>query len=194
MDKKSNFFAYLGRMKYIKRWSLMKSTQEENILEHSAMVAQIASALAMIGKNVFGKEIDVNKCSTLAIYHDCSEVLTGDLPTPIKYFNKDIQSAYKDLEGVSNKKLLNMLPNELKPEMESYLFPDKNSIEYKLVKYADKIAAYIKCVEEVKFGNQEFSNALKSNKELIDKMDSEEVVYFMKVFAPGYGLTLDELE
>lgn len=194
MSKTYNFFAYLGRMKYIKRWSLMKSTQEENILEHSAMVAQISHALAIIAKNIFGKDVDVDKCSTLAIYHDCSEVITGDLPTPIKYFNEDIKKAYKSLEGVASNKLLQMLPEELKPEMQANLFPDKNSIEYEIVKYADRIAAYLKCVEEVKFGNREFSKALKSNKALIDKIKSEEVKYFMQVFAPSYDLTLDELE
>lgn len=193
-DEMYNFFAYLSRMKYIKRWSLMKSVQDENILEHSAMVAQISHALAIISKTIYKKEIDVNKCVTLAIYHDASEVITGDLPTPIKYYNEDIKNAYLDLEGVANKKLLTMLPDEFQYEMKAMLFPNKDSIEYMLVKYADKIAAYLKCLEETKFGNSEFSKALKANKKAIDKIDSKEVKYFMGHFAPSFSLTLDDLE
>ena len=188
------FFAFLNRMKYIKRWSLMRSVREENIMEHSQQVAVIAHALALINNKILGGSIDVNKVVLLAQYHEVGEVITGDLPTPIKYFNLEIKSAYKDLEKNASIKLLSMLPEELKSEYEKYVLPDENSEEYALVKCADRLSAYLKCVEEVKAGNSEFKKAknaigleLKNSKRL-------EVQYYLKEFAPAYDLTLDELD
>ena len=137
-------------MKYIKRWSLMRSIREENIMEHSQQVAVIAHALALIENKMFNGNVDVAKVVLLAQYHEVGEVITGDLPTPIKYFNPEIKSAYKDLEKNACEKILNMLPDQLKDEYAEYIIPNEETCEYKLVKYADRISAYLKCVEEVK--------------------------------------------
>lgn len=189
-----NFYAYLGRMKYIERWSLMYSTVKENIMEHSEQVAQIAHALAMINNKIFGGDANAEKCVTLAVFHECSEVITGDLPTPIKYYNNEIKVAYKDLEAVSNKKLLSMLPEEFKLEYEKIISPDESTIEYKLSKSADKLSAYIKCLEELKSGNKEFQKAEKSIKKELEASPIPEVKYFMENFIPGFKKTLDELD
>lgn len=189
-----NFYAYLGRMKYIERWSLMYSTVKENIMEHSEQVAQIAHALAMINNKIFGGEANAEKCVTLAVFHECSEVITGDLPTPIKYYNNEIKVAYKDLEAVSNKKLLSMLPEEFKLDYEKIISPDESTIEYKLSKSADKLSAYIKCLEELKSGNKEFQKAEKSIKKELEASPIPEVKYFMDNFIPGFKKTLDELD
>lgn len=189
-----NFYAYLGRMKYIERWSLMYSTVKENIMEHSEQVAQIAHALAMINNKIFGGDANAEKCVTLAVFHECSEVITGDLPTPIKYYNNEIKVAYKDLEAVSNKKLLSMLPEEFKLEYEKIISPDESTIEYKLSKSADKLSAYIKCLEELKSGNKEFQKAEKSIKKELESSPIPEVKYFMENFIPGFKKTLDELD
>ena len=191
----SKFFAFLNRMKYIKRWSLMRSIREENIMEHSHDVAMIAHALAIIN-NKFGGETkaDVEKTVLLAQYHEVGEVITGDLPTPIKYFNPEIKTAYKDLEKGACEKLLGMLPEELKEDYEGYILPDEASYEYKLVKFADRISAYLKCVEEVKCGNSEFKKAKKTIGEELKKVGNFAVDYYMKNFATAYELTLDELD
>lgn len=189
-----NFYAYLGRMKYIERWSLMYSTVKENIMEHSEQVAQIAHALAMINNKIFGGDANAEKCVTLAVFHECSEVITGDLPTPIKYYNNEIKVAYKDLEAVSNKKLLSMLPEEFKLDYEKIISPDESTIEYKLSKSADKLSAYIKCLEELKSGNKEFQKAEKSIKKELEASPMPEVKYFMDNFIPGFKKTLDELD
>ena len=189
-----NFYAYLGRMKYIERWSLMYSTVKENIMEHSEQVAQIAHALAMINNKIFGGDANAEKCVTLAVFHECSEVITGDLPTPIKYYNNEIKVAYKDLEAVSNKKLLSMLPEEFKLEYEKIISPDESTIEYKLSKSADKLSAYIKCLEELKSGTKEFQKAEKSIKKELESSPIPEVKYFMENFIPGFKKTLDELD
>lgn len=182
-------------MKYIKRWSLMRSIREENIMEHSHDVAMIAHALAIIN-NKFGGETkaDVEKTVLLAQYHEVGEVITGDLPTPIKYFNPEIKTAYKDLEKGACEKLLGMLPEELKEDYEGYILPDEESYEYKLVKFADRISAYLKCVEEVKCGNSEFKKAKKTIGEELKKVGNFAVDYYMKNFATAYELTLDELD
>lgn len=172
----------------------MKSMQEENILEHSAVVAQIAHILAVINNEIYKGSADANRCAAMAIYHDSSEVLTGDLPTPIKYYNTDINNAYGELEDRANDKLLEKLPNELRHRIEDIMKPNKDSIEYQFVKAADKLAAYIKCIEESKFGNKEFSKALKSNKEAVNKIDLQEVKYFVDNFIDSFKLTLDELD
>ena len=188
------FFAFLNRMKYIKRWSLMRSIREENIMEHSHQVAVIAHALGLINNKIFGGRVDVNKVVMLAQYHEAGEVITGDLPTPIKYFNPEIKTAYKDLEKQASIRLLKMLPDELKEEYEKFVLPDVETEEYKLVKYADRLAAYLKCVEETRAGNAEFKKAQKSIGDELKKCGSKEVQYYLKEFAPAFELTLDELD
>ena len=156
------FFAFINRMKYIKRWNLMRSIREENIMEHSQQVSVIAHVLALTQNKLYNGSVDVNKVILLAQYHEVGEVITGDLPTPIKYFNPEIKSAYKDLEKNACVRILNMLPEELKDDYKEFIIPDESTEEYKLVKYADRLAAYIKCVEEVKAGNSEFKKAKNS--------------------------------
>lgn len=180
-------------MKLIERWSLMRNTTQENIMEHSEQVAQIAHLLATVNNKVFGGNADVGKALTLAVFHETSEVITGDLPTPIKYYNEKINSAYKDLEHKANDKLLEMLPDELKDDYRAAMNPDKNTYEYALVKAADKISAYIKCVEETACGNKEFSLAEETIRQSIDAIELPEVKYFMDNFIAGFTLTLDEL-
>lgn len=188
------FFAYLNRMKYIKRWSLMRSTREENIMEHSQDVAVIAHALALINNKMFGGNVDEKKVVLLAQYHEVSEVVTGDLPTPIKYLNSDINSAYKDLEKQASIRILNMLPEKLKEEYEPYILPDTTTLEYKIVKYADRISAYIKCIEELKAGNLEFKKAKNSIGKELQAVEFASVKYYIKEFIPSFELTLDELD
>lgn len=188
------FFAFLNRMKYIKRWSLMRSIREENIMEHSQSVAVIAHALGLINNKIYNGNADINKIVLLAQYHEAGEVITGDLPTPIKYFNPEIKTAYKDLENKACEKLLNMLPQELKGEYRKYIIPDTDSYEYKLVKYADRLSAYLKCVEETRAGNSEFEKAKKSIGNELKNSGNKEVEYYLKEFAPAFELTLDELD
>lgn len=188
------FFAFINRMKHIKRWSLMRSVQEENIMEHSYQVTTIAHALAMINKKIFGGNINVEKVVLIAQYHEVSEVITGDLPTPIKYFNPEIRMAYKDLEKNAEQKLLAMLPSELKDDYAEYVSPATDTAEYKMVKSADRLAAYLKCIEEVRSGNAEFKKAKKSIEKDLKALGSPEVDYYLKHFAPAYELTLDELD
>ena len=188
------FFAFMNRMKYIKRWSLMRSVREENIMEHSQQVAVIAHALALICNKKFGGQIDVSKTVLMAQYHEVGEVITGDLPTPIKYFNPEIKSAYKDLEVGACERLLAMLPDNLKDEYRQYVLPDTSTIEYKIVKFADRISAYLKCVEELKAGNTEFKKAGKSIEKELKNCGFDAVGYYLKEFAPAYELSLDELD
>ncbi len=188
------FFAFLNRMKYIKRWSLMRSVREENIMEHSQQVAVIAHALALIKNKIYGGGVDVNKVVLLAQYHEVGEVITGDLPTPIKYFNPEIKSAYKDLERGASERLIEMLPEVLKEDYSSFIMPDEDCEEYRIVKCADRMAAYLKCVEEVKAGNSEFKKAKVSIGNELKATKREEVQYYLKEFAPAFDLTLDELD
>lgn len=190
----SKFFAFINRMKYIKRWSLMRSVKEENIMEHSHQVAVIAHALALIKNKMFGGNVNVNEVVLLAQYHEVGEVITGDLPTPIKYFNPEIKSAYKDLEKGASEKLLLMLPEELQQEYSSYVLPNEESEEYRLVKSADRLSAYLKCVEEIRLGNAEFKKAKQSILSELKGLKRPEVDYYLKTFAPAFELTLDELE
>lgn len=190
-----DFYALLDRMKYIKRWSLMRSTQEENIMQHSQQVAMLAHALTMIEKNIYhNRDIQLEKVLLYALYHESSEVLTGDLPTPIKYFNTELQTAYKNLEQLANAKLLQMLPKEFIPEMQEILHIDSDCIEGKIVKWADKLSAYIKCLEEKKSGNVEFKRAEESILQDLQKVNSRAINYFLKYFIPAYSKTLDEIE
>ncbi|MBS1455972.1 MAG: 5'-deoxynucleotidase [Clostridia bacterium] len=188
------FWAFLNRMKYIKRWSLMHSTQTENIMEHSWQVATVAHALVLINNKIFNGTADEKTVVLYAQYHETGEVITGDLPTPIKYFNPEITGAYKDLEKKACERLLKMLPAELENSYKSYIFPDKNSYEAKFVKAADRISAYLKCVDELKSGNKEYKKASASIKAELNKSELKEVEYFMKNIAPAYELTLDELD
>ena len=190
-----NFFAYMARMKLIKRWSLMKSVSDENIAEHSAQVSQIAHALALIKNKMFGGDLNADRVATIALYHETSEVLTGDLPTPIKYYNPEIRRAYKDIESTANEKLLSMLPAELQDEYRQLIEPDKTSYEEMLVKAADKISAYIKCIEEMRSGNREFAKAEITLREAVEEYCKyEEVKYFCDTFLDSFKKTLDELE
>ena len=189
-----DFFAYVNRMKYIKRWALMRSKFEENVMEHTAQVSVIAHALAEIKNLYFNGKVDVLKVVLYSQYHETSEVITGDLPTPIKYFNKEINHAYKDIEKGACIKLLNTLPEELKSVYSNYVLPDEKSEEYIIMKCADKISAYIKCEEELKSGNLEYLKAKDAILRDISSCDREEVKYFMKNVAPRYLCSLDELE
>lgn len=187
------FFAYISRMRYIGRWSLMRNSMAENVQEHSHMVAVLAHALAVIRVEVFGGEIDPGRVAVAALYHDAPEILTGDLPTPVKYFNPDIRSAYRQVEAVSADKLLDMLPRELRPAYRPF-FQEEPGPVWALVKAADKLSAYIKCVEELKAGNAEFKHAARQTLAALREMDLPELDYFMARFLPAFSLTLDELQ
>lgn len=187
-----NFFAYMSRMKYIKRWNLMRSTTQENIMEHSGEVAQIAHALAMISNAYYKDNLNVERIALLGLYHETSEVITGDLPTPVKYYNPEINKAYKELERIANEKLVNMLPEDFQDSYRDLMNPTGK--EEQIVKAADKLAAYIKCIEEVKCGNGEFKKAQKSIKQALEKNELPCVKYFMENFIPAYSKTLDELD
>lgn len=190
----SKFFAFLNRMKYIKRWSLMRSVREENIMEHSQQVAVIAHALALINNKIMGGKADANLVVMLAQYHEVGEVITGDLPTPIKYFNPEIKSAYKDLEKNACERILAMLPSDFQEEYRKFVLPNTDTYEYKLVKCADRLSAYLKCVEEIKAGNSEFKKAKATIGSELKKCGVPEVEYYLKEFAPAYELSLDELD
>ena len=194
MKEELDFYAYPMRMKYIKRWALMRSTSEENIMEHSWEVAVIAHALAIIKNEKFGGKVDEYKTLCLAVYHETSEVVTGDLPTPIKYFNREINSAYKSLEKDANERLIAKLPEELQNRYREFILDDPSSEEHKLMKYADRICAYIKCLEELKVGNKEFLKAKESIGKELSNADDEAVKYFIKNVLPTFSKTLDELE
>ncbi|MDO4546731.1 MAG: 5'-deoxynucleotidase [Clostridia bacterium] len=189
----SHFYAYMARMKHIKRWGLRRNTREENDQEHSLMVAMIAHALAVLRNTRYAGSVDAGKVVTLAIYHEASEVITGDLASPIKYFNPGIKTAFKSIEQIANEKLLSYLPEDQRKHYGQLLFPDTRTEEYKLVKAADKISAYLKCVEELSYGNEEFRPAMNSLLDDIEKLDLPEVVDFMAEYAPSFSLTLDAL-
>ena len=191
---KYDFYAYMDRMKYIKRWQLMRSVREENIMEHSQAVTLFAHALAVIHNDVFGGSADVLKTVLYATYHETSEVMTGDLPTPIKYYNQGIQGAYKALEKSACEKIVATLPKEMQGSIAPFVLADENSMEYKLVKAADRLAAYVKCLEELRSGNSEFSKAKKSIEEDLHSRNMPEIEYFFEHFVPSFSLTLDELE
>ena len=189
-----NFFASLYRMRYIERWSLMRSNVKENVSEHSHNVAILAHALGVINNTVFGGDVDADRLAVLALYHETSEVLTGDLPTPIKYYNPEINAAYKGIEAVACDKMLSMLPPELRTAYEPIVREDGSELERKLVKAADKLDALIKCIEEVKCGNKEFVKAKKSIRAALDAYGLKEVDYFIKKLLPAFERTLDEME
>ncbi|MBQ1236334.1 MAG: 5'-deoxynucleotidase [Oscillospiraceae bacterium] len=187
-----NFFAYISRMRYIERWSLMRNSLTENIQEHSHMVAVLAHALGIIRRDIFNMPCDPDKCAAAALYHDCSEILTGDLPTPIKYHSPEIMQAYKQVEEIANEKLLNTLPKQLRAAFSAYMREDDEDIK-NIVKAADKLSAYIKCIEERKAGNNEFLSAEKQTRAKLEDTDMPELKYFLENFIPAFELTLDEL-
>lgn len=187
-----SFYAYLSRLKLIDRWSLMRNTHKENDAEHSLQVAMIAHAIALIGVKRYGREADPDHIMTLAVYHDATEVLTGDLPTPVKYFNKDLRDSYHELESLAAGKLLGMLPDDMTDEMRPLLVQN-GGYEHTVVKAADKISAYLKCLEEQRAGNHEFDYAGQNILNSLNAVDLPEVQDFMKEFVPAFQLTLDEL-
>ena len=187
------FFAYISRMKYITRWSLMRSSVSENIQEHSHMVAVLAHALGVIRRDVFHKACDPAVCAEAALFHDASEIFTGDLPTPIKYHTPAIRDAYRQVEEEAAEKLLSMLPQELRPAYEPLLLGPDPAV-HRIVKAADKLAAYIKCLEELEAGNNEFGDAAGETLESLRGMEMEEVSWFLDHFAEAFGLTLDGLQ
>ena len=184
----------MDRMKYIKRWQLMRCSQEENIMEHSYNVALYAHALAIIKNKQFGGSVDASKAVLYALYHESSEVMTGDLPTPIKYYNHSISGAYKELEKKACVRLTEMLPEELGEEIAPFVLADETSEEYKIMKAADRLAAYVKCLTELRSANGEFVKAKKSIEEDLRARNMPEVNYFLDHFADSFSLTLDELE
>ncbi len=188
------FYAYLDRMKFIKRWQLMRSVRDENIMEHSHSVAVLTHALVCIENGVFGGHIDAEKAVFYALYHEVSEVMTGDLPTPVKYFNNSIHGEYEKLEKLAVEKIADTLPPELKIELYPYLQAEKHSDEYRFVKAADKLSAYIKCLEELRSGNREFAQAERTLHESLEHMELRAVSYFFEHFIPAFSLSLDELE
>ena len=189
----SHFFAYISRMRFIQRWALMRNTAPENVQEHSHQVAVLAHALAVIRNEKFGGTVDPGAVAVAALYHDASEILTGDMPTPIKYDNPAIRKAYKDVEAVAEGKLLAMLPEELQAVYAPILTPTDPEV-IRLVKAADKLSAYIKCVEELKAGNNEFREAAAQTRKSLEAYELPEVVYFLETFMDSFALTLDELK
>ena len=187
-----NFYPMIARMRYINRWGLMRNTDLENIQEHSHMVAVLAHGLAVIQNEKFGGQVDPGQVAVAALYHDASEILTGDMPTPIKYDNPDIQLAYKQVEAVAEAKLLSMLPEDLRPAYEEAITIVDPEVKA-LVKAADKLDAYLKCVEEVKAGNAEFKNAKEQTYAALCQNPIPALQYFMEHFLEGFSLTLDEL-
>ena len=186
------FFAYLSRLRLIHRWSLMRNTVPENDAEHSLQVAMIAHAIAIIARDRYGKDVDPEHVLSLAVYHDATEVMTGDLPTPVKYHSDELRGAYHRLEELSADRLLALLPEDLQPAYNPYM-KQASGYEHTLVKAADRICAYIKCLEERKSGNQEFESARKSVKKTLDQIDLDEVQDFMMECVPGFAMTLDEI-
>jgi 5'-deoxynucleotidase len=181
----------MARMKNIGRWALMRSVMPENVQEHSHMVAVLAHALAVIRRDVFGIDCDVNACAAAALFHDASEILTGDLPTPIKYNNPEIMTAYRQVEAAASEKLLSMLPAEMRPAYEPLLNGTDPEVR-RIVKAADKLSAYIKCIEERRAGNDEFRQAEMRTLVTLRDYGMPEVEYFLKYFIPAFEKTLDE--
>lgn len=189
----NNFFALISRMRYIERWSLMRNSIHENVQEHSHMVAVLAHALGVIRRDIFGVPCDPDACAAVALYHDASEILTGDLPTPIKYHDDEIMSAYRRVENLASAKLLCMLPEELRGAFEPILTGETERENHDIVKAADKLSAYIKCIEERKAGNNEFINAERQTLAALRAYNMPELEYFIANFIPAFEKTLDDL-
>ena len=189
----NEFYALLSRMRYITRWGLMRNTFSENIQEHSHQVAVLAHALALIRREILGLPgPDPEKCATAALYHDASEILTGDLPTPIKYHDAEIRAAYKRVERLYGERLLDLLPQQLREHYAPFVLEDDPELE-PIIKGADKLSAYIKCIEEQKTGNTEFDSAARQTLESIHAMNRPELKWFLTECLPAFTLNLDEL-
>ena len=189
---KHHFFAYVSRLRYIRRWGLMRSVMPENDAEHSLQVAMIAHALAIIGRDNYGRQVNPEHVLALGVYHDVSEVITGDMPTPVKYQTEELRKSYKDVERMANERLLSMLPEELRSAYVPYLNAPRE-YDRQLVKAADNISAYLKCMEEKRAGNREFEAAGESIRAALAEIDLPEVQDFIREFIPSFELSLDEL-
>ena len=190
----NQFFAMMSRMKYIERWALMRNSVRENISEHSLEVAMIAHGLAVIGNVRHGKNYNAERCAMIAMYHDCSEIITGDMPTPVKYYNSSISGIYHEIEDKANESLLRMLPEDMREYYREYFFKQEEDAElWKLVKAADKISALVKCMEEEKAGNREFKEAHATTLNAIKSMNLPEADDFLAEFGDSFSKTLDEL-
>ncbi len=190
---KKSFYAYMSRLKHIKRWGLMRNNMEEDVAEHTFTVTLLAHALCVIKNTCFCGSVSEKDVLCAALYHEASEVITGDLPTPIKYFDEDITQSYKKIERHAEEKLVSMLPEEMQAKIGRYVLQEVDKDVRLLVKAADRLSAYIKCMEELKSGNTEFEKACVRTKEAVEAMEMPEVSYFIEHFLPGYALTLDEL-
>ena len=188
----SSFFAMVSRMKYINRWGLMNNTKTENISEHSLQVAMLAHVLVTIANRRLGENLDADRAAVIGIYHDAGEIITGDLPTPIKYYNADIKSAYKEIEHIAEQRLLNMLPEDIREEYRDIVSPGDGPL-MAYVKAADKLSALIKCIEEVRMGNTEFNDAKTATEKAIAEMHLPALDIFTEEFLPAFEKTLDEL-
>lgn len=189
----SKFFAFLDRMKLIDRWALMRNTSVEDVAQHTMQVAMIAHALCVIENELYGGKLDANKAAVMALYHESAEVVTGDLPTPVKYYDADINRAYKNIEHRAERKLVETLPEELKHAFAPFVSPEKDCPEYVFVKRADKMSALVKCVEELAVGNGEFKKAYDATVASLADVPEKSVKYFLDVFIPAYSMSLDSL-
>lgn len=190
----NNYFAMMSRMKYIDRWALMRNTRAENLSEHSLEVSMIAHALAILGNTYLGKDLNAERAAVLGLYHDATEIITGDMPTPIKYYNPEIRHTYQDIEEKAGQTLLSMLPEEMRVSYERlFIRQDEDAYLWKLVKAADKLSAYIKCIEEEGTGNREFVRARETTLKQLHALDVEEAELFFTYFIDAYGKNLDEL-
>lgn len=193
--KEYSFFAMMARMKYIERWALMRNSDRENISEHSMEVAMLAHGLGIISRECCGRKVDLDKLVLIGLYHDANEIITGDMPTPVKYHDSGILDAYKKVEEKANRKLLSLLPEYMQGYYEEVFFPQEGGEAlWSIVKAADKLSALIKCIEEKKAGNREFSTAYQTIERALKEMEMEEVEIFMRDFLPSFDKTLDELQ
>ena len=191
----NDFFALISRMKYINRWALMRNTEKESLCQHSYEVSIIAHALATISNKRFGTKLDANKAAMIGLYHDASEILTGDMPTPVKYYSPEILGAFKNVENIATEKIIEMLPDDLRDEYREIMLPNDDDKElWRICKAADKMSALIKCIEEEKAGNHEFEKAKEATERSIHKMNIPAAEVFMKEFLPSFELTLDQLK
>lgn len=190
-----SFFAMMARMKYIERWALMRNSMRENISEHSLEVAMLAHGLAIISNERCGSHLDVNEIALMGLFHDANEIITGDMPTPVKYYDEDIRDAYRRLENVACHTMINKLPDYMQEYYRPLFFQNAGKEEaWRIVKAADKLSALIKCMEEMRTGNQEFATAKQATEKTLREMDMPEVEIFMEEFLPAYEMTLDELQ